>query len=227
MAAREVGLACRMCLVALLFLSLTGCTTEERLAQVSDGSRTVTVVRVRENGADASPTYFELRVAGKPPVRYQPLSPTSSVERLDAPFIPVGDSSLPPHARNIVYLPRGSFSQNEAKACAELLASQKGHGINGFRLGQPSDYAMLFHNQSSEIRVVVGLNGVANLAEGDYLGELNEKGEMVLNALKPEFARLREERGSKRLPQIGELARLFTDDGVEFGSKFRVVAPKD
>lgn len=213
--------------LGLWALCLFSCSHEEQLWSTDSGLRTVKVVKVRTEDLKLKQTHHELRVTDKPPVIFTPFSETSSVERREVPFIPVGEPTAM-EQRNVVYLPSASFTQEDAESIAYLLGNgSEVHGIHGFRLGQPDDYDLHFRQEGSPV-VVVSIAGAAWCKQGGletYLGELDERQNLVLKAYLPEFAQPRAARGEPPLPSLSELAQYADRQGKTLGQTFTLIDP--
>jgi hypothetical protein len=213
--------------LGLWALCLFSCSHEEQLWSTDSGLRTVKVVKVRTEDLKLKQTHHELRVTDKPPVIFTPFSETSAIERREVPFIPVGEPTAI-EQRNVVYLPSASFTQEDAESIARLLGSaQERHGIHGFRLGQPGDYDLRFSREGSPV-VVVSIAGATWCKQGGletYLGELDDKQNLVLKAYLPEFAQPRAARGEPPLPSLSELGQYVDSQGKTLAQTFTLIDP--
>ncbi len=216
-----------LCLVSVLCWAL-GCgkTTKTQTLWEDPGAKLAVVLIETSVPLKHHGYHLELRVKGKPPVKFVSPSfvegvegrwrPQQKWEYSETPFIPVGFHESTEWKRAIGYLPKESFTLEEAEEIAKLLGSvdRKVHGIDGLRLGKESDYVRRFAKPGTTTAVVVPIDGFWRLEhEGNSRivgGGKDRPGALYYAGY---------DKGDS-MPTLAEIAAYQDENGVKFGDAF-------
>lgn len=216
-----------LCLVSLLCWTL-GCgkTTKTQTLWEEPGAKVAVVLIETSVPLKHHGYHLELRVKGKPPIKFLGprfvqdaegrWRPQQKWEYSEAPFIPVGSHESTEWKRAIGYLPKESFTLEEAEEIATLLGSvdRKVHGIDGLRLGKESDYARRFAKPGSTTAVVVPIDGFWCLEHEGHSrsmgGGKDRPGTLYYSGYNKEDS----------MPTLAEMASYQDESGVKFGDAF-------
>lgn len=217
-----------LCLVSVLCWAL-GCgkTTKTQTLWEDPGAKIAVVLIETSIPLKHHGYHLELRVKGKPPIKFLGprfgqgaegrWRPEQKWEFSEAPFVPVGSHESTEWKRAIGYLPKEIFTLEEAEEIAKLLGSvdRKVHGIDGLRLGKESDYARRFTKPGSNTTaVVVPVDGFWRLEhEGHSLimgGGKDRPGALYYSGYVK----------GDSMPTLAEMATYQDENGVKLGNAF-------